>query len=197
LIIRGINLSAWTIKNMLEKTSPIFRRIEEYKIQDKKHAQIRTLLERSFSEYPEGRSYYQQVPTFRYLVSDKKRLIGHMAVDYRAINLAEKVCTIFGIGDFCVDPDFQSKNIASHLMEMVELEAKKNGIDFLVLIAQDHGFYKKKGFKLQENTCRWLIITNQKTLGVGHRNISESLMIKEMGKKKWQPGLVDFMGTIF
>ena len=182
---------------MSKKNNPTTRRIEEYKIQDKKHAQIRTLLERSFSEYPEGRSYYQQVPSFRYLVSEQKQLIGHMAVDYRVINMAEKVYTIFGIGDFCVDPDFQSQNIASHLLETVELEAQKNGIDFLVLIAQDHGFYKKKGFQLQENTCRWLIITNQKTLGIGHRNISESLMIKKMGKKKWKPGLVDFMGTIF
>jgi len=182
---------------MSNKANLITRRIEEYKIPKKKHTQIRALLERSFSEYPEGRSYYQQVPTFRYLVSEQKQLVGHMAVDYRVVNIADEVCTIFGIGDFCVDPSFQSKHIATHLMETVEIEAQKNSIDFLVLIAQDHGFYKKKGFKLQKNTCRWLILTNQKTLGVGHRNITESLMIKEMGAKKWKPGLVDFMGTIF
>lgn len=181
----------------MPKTQYTTRRIEEFKIGEQTHTKIRDLLKRGFSEYPEGRSYYQQVPTFRYLVSEKKQLLAHMAVDYRVINMANEVVSIFGIGDFCVDPDFQSQQIASDLLKKVEAKARKANIDFLVLIAQEHGLYKKNGFCLQENTCRWLMINKQLTLGVGHRNISESLMVKALGKKKWQEGLVDFLGPIF
>lgn len=173
------------------------KRIEEFRISGKVHQQIQFLLKQSFSEYPEGRSYYQQVPSFRYLVYDDKTLIGHMAVEHRIINVDEEVVSIFGIGDFCIHPEYQSKQIASKLLEELEVLAIKYRIDFLVLVAQEHGFYKKHGFSLKKNTCRWLMITNRKTLGIGHRNISESLMAKAIGAKQWKKGLVDFLGPIF
>ena len=134
------------------------KRIEEYKIGARTHDKIRDLLRRGFTGYPADRSYFQQIPTFRYLVYQEKQLIGHMAVEHRMINMSEEVYAIFGIVDFCVDPDFQSLRIATHLLSEVEAEARKYGIDFLVLVAKDHGLYEKMGYQLRENICRWLII---------------------------------------
>ena len=56
---------------------------------------------------------------------------------------------------------------------------------------------KKNGFKLVDNTCRWLIVNQQKTLGIAHRKIADSLMVKPLGSKEWKDGIVDFLGPIF
>ncbi len=181
----------------MKKKKYKYQRLEEFKIPSETHEAIRQLLKRCFSEYPEGRSYYQQVPTYRYLVYHKQLLIGHMTVEYRVINISGEVVPIFGIGDFCIDPDYQLQSIASNLLSKAEKQARKHAIDFMLLIADEHGFYEKNGFKLKDNTCRWLMITKQQTLGVGQRKIEKGIMVKAIGTKAWTSGLLDFMGPIF
>ncbi len=173
------------------------QRVEEFLINKQVHQQINQLLNKSFGDYPETRSYYKQLPSFRYLVWNNDDLIGHMAIEHRNINIAEVVSSIFGVVDLCVDEQFQSKNIASSILQQLEKLAKENQIDFIVLIAQNHSVYEKNGFAVVENTCRWLMINSNQTLGVGHRRIEECLMMKAMGDKVWKPGLVDFLGHIF
>ncbi len=173
------------------------QRIEEFKISIEVHQQINTLLNKTFGDYYEKRSYYKQLPTFRYLVWDEDQLIGHMAIEHRNINVAEIVSTIFGVVDLSVDNEYQSQNIGSTLLQELETLGKKHAIDFLVLIAQNHEVYEKNGFYLENNTCRWLMINSNQILGVGHRRIEECLMVKPIKDKKWKPGLIDFLGHMF
>ncbi len=173
------------------------QRIEEFQISESVHQQINTLLNNTFGDYYLERSYYKQLPTFRYLAWEGEQLIAHMAVEHRNINVGEVLSKIFGVVDLCVDKTFQSKNIASSILKELEDLGTQHQIDFIVLIAQNHEVYEKNGFTVENNTCRWLMINGNQTLGVGHRRIEECLMVKPINDKKWNSGLIDFLGHIF
>lgn len=173
------------------------QRLEEFLISSTIHQQIAQLLVDCFSEYPHQRSYLKQQPSFRYLVWEANQLIAHLGVEHRKIRVADSVCSIFGVADLCVHQAHQSQKIASTLLSQLEQLGQDNGIDFIVLTSGEHQFYQKNGFNLVQNTCRWLMINEHQTLGVAHRRIEESLMVKTLGDKPWKSGLVDFLGHIF
>lgn len=174
-----------------------YQRIEEIQIGKKQRKAIYSLLENAFGAYPQDRTYANQLPSFRYLVWDKKNLVGHMAIEYRTISVGEVTAKIFGIADLCVDENYQHKNVASTLLQQLEKLGKKSLIDFILLIAPDHGVYEKNGFQLVDNPCRWLMINNHQTFGVGNRKIKDCLLVKPIGSAKWPSGLVDLLGHIF
>ena len=173
------------------------KRIEEFKLTTQQHQNIGKLLNTCFSAYPADRSFYKQYPSFRFLVSEKKSIIGHLAIVHRLVKVKEKDFTIFGVSDLCVHPDYQHQKIASVLLEKLENLSRKHNIDFIILIAQDQKFYKKNGFKTFNNNCRWLIINETQSLGIAQRNLEHALMIKPMTDKKWNKGTVDFLGNLF
>jgi len=173
------------------------QRVEEFEISQQEHLLINGLLNKTFGDYHKEQSYYKQLPSFRYLVWQEDRLIGHMAVEHRNINIGQMLSRIFGVADLCVDHDFQSQHIASSILKQLEVLGKKHQVDFIVLIAQNHEVYEKNGFSLVNNTCRWLMIDSNQTLGVGHRRIEQCLMMKPINDKQWREGLIDFLGHIF
>lgn len=173
------------------------QRIEEFKINKKQHSEISELLKLCFSSYPSNRSFYKQFPSFRYLVFEEKKFIAHLAIIHRMIKVGEENFIIFGVSDLCVHPNFQQKKIASVLLQKLETLGKKHKIDFITLIAQEQNFYKKNGFNVYNNDCRWLIINETQSLGLAQRNLDNSLMVKTLGEKKWKNGMVDFQGCLF
>ena len=179
------------------------RRIEEFKINPRQHAQISQLLQQCFSTYPPDRSYYKQIPTFRLLVFDnsssssKNKLIAHLGVIHRMIAISDMPASIFGVADLCVHPDFQKRKIASELLNELENLGKKHGVDFILLMADVQRFYQKNGYKIYKNPCKWLMINNHQTLGVTKRKVEDSLMAKPLGDKLWKDGVVDFLGYMF
>jgi len=171
-------------------------RLEEFQIDRHTQVEITDLLKKCFSEYPD-RSYYKQTPSFRYLVWEDELLIGHLAVDYRIINIAGSVAKIFGVVDLCVHQEYQHNKIASTLLKDLEKLAKEFKVDFIVLAATEQELYKKNDFNVVSNTCRWVMINDHQTLGVAHRTIDDCIMIKSIMGEKWKSGLVDFMGPVF
>ncbi len=174
-----------------------YQRIEEIQIGAKQQSAIYNLLKDAFGAYPHDRIYANQLPSFRFLVWDKNTLIGHMAVEYRTINIGQETAKVFGIADLCVDKNYQHKNIATTLLQQLEELGQKSFIDFILLIAPDHGVYEKNGFQLVDNPCRWLMINNHQTFGVGNRKIEDCLLVKQIGSTSWPAGLVDLLGHIF
>ena len=83
------------------------------------------------------------------------------------------------------------------LLEELENLGKKHKIDFITLIAQEKKIYKKNGFKVYNNDCRWLIINETQSLGLAQRNLDNALMVKPLNEKKWNNGMVDFQGCLF
>lgn len=172
------------------------RRLEEFQLTAADEQAIRQLFSSAFSVYPD-RTYYKLQPNFRYLCWNGSQLVAHMAVEHRTINNAGQLLRIFGVADLCVEPDWQHQRIGSHLLSELALLGQKNGIDCIVLMASEQAFYLKNGFESVNNRCRWLMISNHTTLGVAQRHIEATLMVKALGEKRWQPGLVDFLGTVF
>ena len=172
-------------------------RIEEFKINKKQHTHIRDLLQICFASYPTGRSYFNQLPAFRFLVYDKKILVGHLAVFHRVIKFDDKVTTIFGVADLCVHPDYRGQDIASELLENLESLAKENGIELILLIAKENKFYKKNGFKIYSNKLRWLMTNQHQSFGIVQRSLEDSFMIKKISGKKLATGTIDLLGSLF
>ncbi len=174
-----------------------FQRIEEFQINSALHQSIQGLLQSCFAGYPEGRSFFKQMPDFRYLAHYENNLVAHMAVEHRQINNAGQLIRIFGIADLCVAEAHRHQRIATRLLTELQTLGKLHQIDFLVLQAQNHELYQKNGFLLQNNLCQWLLIQNNQTLGVARRRLAQSLMVKPLGDKNWKSGLTDFLGYVF
>ena len=172
-------------------------RLEEFTINKKQQSDIRALLQLCFTTYPTDRSYFNQLPAFRYLVYDGKMLIGHLAAVHRVIKFDEEIATIFGVTDLCVHPDFRDRDIASELLQNLEDLGKKHGIELIVLISKDNKFYKKNGFKIYTNKLRWLMTNQHQSFGIVQRSLEDSLMVKKIGRKKLASGTVDLLGSLF
>ncbi len=172
-------------------------RIEEFFIGKKLNQKIEALFKECFPDYPSGRTFFKQLPNFRFLAWEDETLIGHLAVEHRIINVDGQLFKIFGIADLCVKQAFQSQKIASQLIYQLQELGKYNRIDFLVLIANDHRFYLQHDFLLTKNTCRWVLIQNFETLGIAKRKIPQSLMVKSLNNKDWPSGIADFLGYVF
>ncbi len=173
------------------------QRLEEFKITGEVQQQISMLLEKSFSGYPKGRSYYKQLPAFRYLAWEGKQLVGHLAVDHRMMSMDSLPVKVFGVVDLCIADSHQRNKLATRLLEELEKLGRQFDIDFVILLARHHPFYESNGYQSVDNDCKWLLIQENKSLGVIHRKLNEALMVKALGNKTWQGGLVDFMGHIF
>lgn len=172
-------------------------RIEEFQLTDQQQDEIHQLLHICFEGYPAGRTYFKQLPNFRYLAYHNDQLVGHLAVEHRMMALNQTPTRVFGVVDICVHPDFRHRQIASTLLKKLEELGKNHQIDFIVLTGTDHDFYKKMGYDLHTNTCRWLLINDHQTLGVHHRQLQDCILVKSLGTKKWSEGVVDFLGAVF
>ncbi|MCB0570043.1 MAG: GNAT family N-acetyltransferase [Phaeodactylibacter sp.] len=173
------------------------QRLEEFQIDDRAESQIAALLGQCFPGYPEGRAYFKQLPDFRYLCWEGGQLIAHMAVEHRMVYNDGEVFRIFGIADLCVAEAFQHRKLASRLISELSILGQNHRIDFLLLMAKDHGLYLNNGFELVANDCQWLIIQEHRALGIAHRRVPSSLMVKPLGRKQWRPGFLDLLGHVF
>lgn len=172
-------------------------RIEEFLIPPAVQEQIADLLAEAFPDYPVGQSYLKQLPTFRLLAREDATLVGHLAVEHRLVAVEGRPVRIFGIADLCVARAFQHRKIATGLLGELEHLGRTNGIDFLMLLAKDHGLYLQNGFQPVENPCRWTVLQRFHTYGVVRRSVAGSLLVKSMSDAPWPAGLVDFLGHIF
>jgi len=172
-------------------------RIEEFKIGAAAHRAIWALLQQAFPGYPDERSFFKQLPDFRYLLWNGDELAAHMAVEHRLINNADQLLYIFGVVDLCVAQPYQHRKIATKLLDQLTTLGKEHRIDFILLQAKNAKLYESNGFLPQENLCQWLLINQNKTIGVVRRQLQQSLMVKPLGDKVWKPGLVDFLGHVF
>lgn len=171
-------------------------RLEEFALTESHQYDIQELLQSAFPGYPD-RTFYRQLPDFRYLGYQNEQLMAHMAVEHRLLYNAGHLCKVFGVIDLCVDPLFQRRRVASHLLSRLTDLGRSHGIEFLVLLAGQHQLYLDNGFQLVSNPCVWMMITGDQSLGLTRRSVQHSLMVKPLGERQWKEGLVDFLGSIF
>ena len=170
----------------------------EFDISKNLHQQITELRNSAFPlEHTKPRSYYKQLPHFRYLAFSKDQLIGHMGVDHRVISVGDSIFTIFGVIDLCIKPSHQQQGIASQLLDSLTKLAREKSIDFLFSVVEDNRIYLKNGFNIVSNYCSWLRIHEHKNYGVAVEKIEEEFMIKPTGDKLWIDEPIDLLGYMF
>ncbi|RCS21484.1 GNAT family N-acetyltransferase [Phyllobacterium salinisoli] len=172
--------------------------INEYEIDPAKTTKIVSLLDECFPDTFDGRSYFKQLPHFRYLVFQNEALIGHMGVDHRVIKAGGKAIRIFGIIDLCVKPDHRRTGIAGRLLRSVEALAEKSNVDFLVLMGDDDTLYKSNGFEhVSPAMTRWLAVEDVESVSVIEKDLSNCFLIKGMKSDNWPKGKIDMLGHLF
>lgn len=148
-------------------------------------------------DYPQDRVYFKQKPHFRFLAYNGDRLIGHIACDYRVMNLNGEAINALSLIDVCVSSDMRSLGVGSELLMETDRFCQNRDIDFIVLFADHPGLYKRNGFQTFSTRCTWLKINDedQTTRGIGSEVIQE-LMVKSVGKKEWKEGELDLLGYL-
>lgn len=83
------------------------------------------------------------------------------------------------------------------MLQMVEKEAEKYKLDFMLLTATETGLYYKRGYRVKNNVFRWLMIQRMESLGLNQRRLEKTVMVKRLSKQKWSKDVIDLAGTIF
>lgn len=169
----------------------------EYDISQDLHRQIIELKNSCFPETIRQRSYFKQLPHFRYLAVAENTLVAHMGVDHRVIRVGDSVFKIFGVIDLCVKSNYRQQGIASRLLSSLTKLAHEKSIDFLFLVSHNDSFYIKNGFKAVSQSCSWLGIEEHKNCGVLEEKIEENFMIKQTGDRRWIDEPIDLLGYMF
>ena len=172
--------------------------VNELELDTETKLQIADLLQACFYEEDfHGRHYFKQLPHSRLLLKDKDQLIGHLGLDYRVMTLNAQPINVLGIIELCILPNQQKQGLVRLLIdELEELVNKfKNNIDFLLLVTDQHDFYRRFGFKLTAQHARWLVTEEHINYGLKEGFINDCLMYKQIGQKTWsENGKLEWMG---
>jgi predicted N-acetyltransferase YhbS len=169
----------------------------EHNLNEDLSRKIAELLSESFDGYPKGRVFFHQIPAFRILAREGQELIGHLAVDHRIINSGGVFFRIFGIVDLCVKESMRQSGLATAMLVYLQELAKKSNIDFLLLVSGSNDFYLNRGFKIASNVCCWMMIQNNRSIGLVRRKLEEGFMFKAVSDKIWPETEIDLLGHIF
>ena len=173
------------------------QKVIEHTVNSDLSSKIADLLQRSFEGFPKGRIFFQQLPSFRIVVAENNTLIGHLAVHHRIISSNGVVFPIFGITDLCVAEMNQNSGIASSMLNYLEELAENSNIDFLMLVSGKNEFYLKRGFQLASNVCCWVMIQNNRSIGLVRRRVENGFMYRSIKDKVWPDGEIDLLGHVF
>jgi len=169
----------------------------ETELSKQEREELLTILNNSFDGVFGSQIFFKQIPHLRYFVKGNDKIIAHVGIDYRGMNLGGKIIFVVGIIDLCVVPNHRRKGWGSELIKHIENTYKEKA-DFLLLFADDHRVYLKNGFTLANNQVSWLGIDKGKTLGIISKNLDDCLMYKPLNKDAlWSIDSLDMMGYLY
>ena len=194
--LQSMTVVARTVKTLLVRRGSMnIDMLAEHAIAPAVHVKIHKVLAECFPGYPD-RSYFKQIPHFRYLGWREGELIAHMGVEHRVINQSGTPWNVFGIVDLCVVEPARSQGYAGNLIAELEKLARDSGIHAVVLFADDPRLYLGNGYSQVSNTVKWVMLNEHETIGIAERPVGE-LMVKTLDGRHWSPDLVDMLGYIF
>ncbi|ANP89348.1 GNAT family N-acetyltransferase [Rhizobium leguminosarum] len=172
--------------------------VPEYEMDAQTTAQVTALLDESFPDTFEGRTYFKQLPHFRYLVFEGETVIGQVGVDHRVIRAGGKIVRIFGVIDLCVTPAHRGAGVAGNLLKHVERLAAASNVDFLVLMGDVDSLYIANGFRhVDPAMTKWLAVEDVESVAVIERDLSQCFLVKPMRGENWNIGQIDMLGYLF
>ncbi|MDC9589619.1 GNAT family N-acetyltransferase [Xenorhabdus sp. XENO-10] len=151
-----------------------------------------------FPDTFDGRSYFKQLPHFRYLIFQDDTLIGHMGIDHRVIKIGGETVRILGVIDLCVKPSHRCIGIATNLLKTIEQLAATSNVEFLVLMGDNDALYKANGFKrVTPAITKWFAVEDVESISLIERDLSDCFLVKAMRDKDWPNGKIDMLGYLF
>lgn len=144
----------------------------------------------------EGRSFHKMRHHLRVLGWQDGQLIGHVALQLRAIRMGDAPLTIAGVGEVATHRDHRGRGVASALMRQAISEARDSLAQFAVLFGYP-GLYAPLGFRSQPNRLRYL---SWDRAGPGKvvTDTIDSLMVLPLGSREWDgTAEIDLGGPLF
>lgn len=143
-----------------------------------------------------GQSFHKMRHHLRLLAWQDGRLVGHVALQLRAIRMGGRALDIAGVGEVAVHPDRQGRGIGSALMREAIGQAKGTVAAFAVLFGHP-GLYAPLGFRPRSNSLRYLDWDDDGPCGIVTGAI-ESLMVLPLGTTQWdETARIDLCGPLF
>ncbi len=170
-------------------------RIAEWALTRADEAAITDLLGRAFGDFS-GRSFYKQRHHVRLIQRDGDRIVGHLAMCFRAVRLGDRILTIAGIAEVGTDPDCRGRGIASALLQDAVDLAKGTMAEAVVLFG-DRPLYAGHGFRRVGNRMRFAAMEGLRSLDV-REDTDDGLMILPLTDANWdETVLLDLLGPMF
>lgn len=170
--------------------------IPEWQLTADDEAQIATLLSRCFTTDFGGRSYFQTRQHLRLAHRRDGRIVGHMALQFRAMRLGERLVHVTGLADVATDPGYRGLGIAAGLLKIAISEARASRSDFFLLFGTAR-LYGAAGFRPVHNPLTWIDLTGARTHDI-HHEPADSLMVLPLGEAAWDEAApLDLLGNLF
>ena len=64
-------------------------------------------------------------------------------------------------------------------------------------MTNENQFYVKQGFKRIDERARWILMGQNRMLGMQERQLKDVLYVKPLTEAQWPNGLIDFVGPLF
>ncbi|QDY71102.1 GNAT family N-acetyltransferase [Qingshengfaniella alkalisoli] len=143
-----------------------------------------------------GRSFHKQRHHLRLIVRDGHHIIGHMALQYRAARLNDRLFDYIGLAEVATASNYRGQGIASQMLRAAIDKAHGTLADFMILFGTAKlysaaGFvaYSNKLVSAEMSDCRTTAILNE---------TAETLMVKPLGVQEWDSeATLDLLGPVF
>jgi len=173
----------------------IIERIEEWRLTPELEAEISALLPAAFGEDFGGRSFHKQRHHLRLIAREEGRIIGHMALCFRAVRLGGALTDIVGLADVCTAPEARGKGVAARLLARAKAEAGETIAPYFILFGTA-GVYAAHGFRAVPNPVVYTTMDDARTGAPGRLETSD-LMVLELGADRWpEDAVLDLVGSL-
>ena len=171
-------------------------RIPEWNLTPALEGEIAQLLARCFATDFGARSFYQTRHHLRLVHRPEGAIIGHMALQWRAMRLGDRLITVAGLAEVATDPDHRGRGIAAGLLQAAIAEAKASPADFFLLFGVAR-LYAAAGFRTVHNPMIWTDMLGARTHEI-HRETAEALMVLPLRGQDWDEAqTLDLLGSLF
>ena len=158
-------------------------------------AQIASLLARCFATDFGGRSFFQTRQHLR-LVHRQGPIVAHMALQFRAMRLGDRLITVAGLADVATDPARRGQGLASGLLQVALAEATASPAEYVLLFGTAK-LDLAAGFRPVPNPLIWVEMRDAVTRRIHHAP-ADSLMVLPLRGQPWDDTApLDLLGNFF
>ncbi len=159
-------------------------------------AQIVALLAACFDTDFGGRSFFRSRHHLRLVIREDGAIIGHMAIQFRAVRLGGRLMDVAALAEVATHPDHRGKGIAGRMLQAAIAAARDTRAEHFLLFGTA-GLYGAAGFAAAANPMIYLDMDGAQT-GRIKREVAQELRVLPLGAAAWDDRAeLDVMGGLF